>query len=90
MMSYAYLNHAGDLVYLHGLNRGAFCGWVCLLFPMTGTAVRNSMSEQSDTPKVYLYIQMQLCQEVDLKDWLNRNVENRSRQEATKIFLQVS
>ena len=50
---------------------------------------KSSMSEHSDSPRVYLYIQMQLCKEMDLKDWLHEHVSGRCPQQATKIFLQV-
>eukprot|EP00117_Sycon_ciliatum_P022801 scpid29376/ scgid2319/ Eukaryotic translation initiation factor 2-alpha kinase 3; PRKR-like endoplasmic reticulum kinase; Pancreatic eIF2-alpha kinase len=50
---------------------------------------KSSMSEHSDSPRVYLYIQMQLCKEMDLKDWLHEHVSGRCPQQATKIFLQI-
>ncbi|KAK6493654.1 eukaryotic translation initiation factor 2-alpha kinase 3-like isoform X2, partial [Huso huso] len=44
------------------------------------------------SPKVFLYIQMQLCRKDNLKDWMSKRgcVEQRSRPECLGIFLQIA
>ncbi|XP_075428098.1 eukaryotic translation initiation factor 2-alpha kinase 3 isoform X2 [Ascaphus truei] len=44
------------------------------------------------SPKVYLYIQMQLCRKENLKDWMNARckLEERPRTESLQIFLQIA
>ncbi|XP_077136377.1 eukaryotic translation initiation factor 2-alpha kinase 3 isoform X1 [Ranitomeya variabilis] len=44
------------------------------------------------SPKVYLYIQMQLCRQENLKDWMEARctLEDRPRPESLHIFLQIA
>uniref|UniRef100_A0A673YDH1 PRKR-like endoplasmic reticulum kinase n=2 Tax=Salmo trutta TaxID=8032 RepID=A0A673YDH1_SALTR len=44
------------------------------------------------SPKVYLYIQMQLCRKDTLKDWMSQRClpEHRERSQCLGIFLQIS
>ncbi|XP_053314110.1 eukaryotic translation initiation factor 2-alpha kinase 3 isoform X2 [Spea bombifrons] len=44
------------------------------------------------SPKVYLYIQMQLCRKENLKDWMSARctLEERPRAESLRIFLQIA
>ena len=40
-------------------------------------------------PKLYLYIQMQLCKKESLKEWMSNNTLNRDRQTVLDIFHQI-
>ncbi|KAM6179844.1 eukaryotic translation initiation factor 2-alpha kinase 3 [Erethizon dorsatum] len=47
---------------------------------------------QPSSPKVYLYIQMQLCRKENLKDWMSQRctLEERERGVCLHIFLQIA
>ncbi|XP_041104696.1 eukaryotic translation initiation factor 2-alpha kinase 3-like isoform X2 [Polyodon spathula] len=54
--------------------------------------VLTERSAKLPSPKVFLYIQMQLCRKDNLKDWMSKRgcVEQRSRPECLGIFLQIA
>ncbi|CAL8274045.1 unnamed protein product [Merluccius merluccius] len=60
---------------------------LALAIPTHTPAHRNQPS-----PKVYLYIQMQLCRKENLKDWMAQrcSAEQRDRNECLDIFLQIA
>ncbi|XP_069488306.1 eukaryotic translation initiation factor 2-alpha kinase 3 isoform X2 [Ambystoma mexicanum] len=54
---------------------------------------RNTGDKVKPTsPKVYLYIQMQLCRKETLKDWMSSRctLEDRPRTESLQIFVQIA
>jgi translation initiation factor 2-alpha kinase 3 len=61
--------------------------------PANSTAAAAGGSKDGRSPavgKLYLYIQMQLCQTQNLKDWLNNNTLNRDKRQLLDIFHQIS
>lgn len=55
----------------------------------SGMVSGSGASPASRMQKLYLYIQMQLCQTESLKDWLTNNTEDRDRNRLLDIFHQI-